>query len=330
MTKNKTYIIFHDADADGWFSREITLKGLKERARLTDADITCIGWDYDGRSPSVFAQIEATDTVYMVDISVPQLMDHPGLVWIDHHKTAIDQFGKKRGYQIDGVAACRLCEQWFNYLFGPMCQPEASRTYLPEKKDFDAFMVSEPEAVRMAGVYDVWDKRDPKYFDRCIDFQFGLRSTKDIDYRRLLHPADTQSNASYDAKDYVVDLLSIGARIRYYAEAQDKSIAKHNSFDLTFEGRTYLACNFSRCNSQSFKSQVKPHHEGLLAFRFNGREFVCSLYHVDHRTEIDHSIIAKKYGGGGHRGACGFRLPQEVGFALLFPKQNMSASVSGV
>jgi len=41
-------------------------------------------------------------------------MERPGLVWIDHHKSAIEKYGATTpGYRIDGVAACRLAWQWF-------------------------------------------------------------------------------------------------------------------------------------------------------------------------------------------------------------------------
>jgi hypothetical protein len=52
---------------------------------------------------------------------------------------------------------------------------------------------------------------------------------------------------------------------------------------------------------------VRPEHEGLFGFNWTGKKWRVSLYHAPHRTDIDLSVIAVKYGGGGHRGACGFR-----------------------
>lgn len=42
-------------------------------------------------------------------------------------------------------------------------------------------------------------------------------------------------------------------------------------------------------------------------FYWNGATWTVSLYHAAHRKDLDLSAIAVKYGGGGHRGACGFR-----------------------
>lgn len=96
----KTVVIYHKADFDGIFCREIAKKFIPE-AEL-------IGWDYGEPEPVVSPE----DTLYILDLSVPGLMQHPNLIWIDHHKSAIDRYGESHkkidGYRIDGVAACRL------------------------------------------------------------------------------------------------------------------------------------------------------------------------------------------------------------------------------
>jgi len=49
----------------------------------------------------------------MLDISIPGLMMHQDLIWIDHHKSAMEKWDNgPEGYRIDGVAACRLAWQW--------------------------------------------------------------------------------------------------------------------------------------------------------------------------------------------------------------------------
>jgi nanoRNase/pAp phosphatase (c-di-AMP/oligoRNAs hydrolase) len=44
-----------------------------------------------------------------------------------------------------------------------------------------------------------------------------------------------------------------------------------------------------------------------MGFYFTGSEWGVSLYHANHRKDLDLSEIAVRWGGGGHRGACGFR-----------------------
>ena len=80
------------------------------------------------------------------------------------------------------------------------------------------------------------------------------------------------------------------------------------SFLAKWEGLTFLCLN-GRGNSLTFASLDVPEtgHDALLMFFLNAhREWVVSLYHARHRTDLDLSTIAVRNGGGGHKGACGF------------------------
>jgi nanoRNase/pAp phosphatase (c-di-AMP/oligoRNAs hydrolase) len=44
-----------------------------------------------------------------------------------------------------------------------------------------------------------------------------------------------------------------------------------------------------------------------MGFYFDGQKYNVSLYHSPHNKQHDLSLIAVKYGGGGHKGACGFQ-----------------------
>lgn len=99
-----TIAIYHHADMDGWFCREIA------RKFLPDAEL--IGWDYGEPEPA--KRLDGSQQLYIMDLSVPSLMDYPKLVWIDHHRTAIEKYPPSiAGYRIDGVAASRLAWQYF-------------------------------------------------------------------------------------------------------------------------------------------------------------------------------------------------------------------------
>lgn len=279
----KTTVIYHSADFDGLFCREIARKFLPGNTEL-------IGWDYG--QPLI--PMPAEGTVYVLDLN-PECIINPDLnriIWIDHHKSAIEKWPQNLcGYRIDGVSACRLAWQWFSR--------EALPTHLPVKEDFVARRVNEPLAVRLAGEYDIWDKRDP----RAEAFQFGLRSDDwgDEDWAMLLRgPGAPAMNSFVDT------LLERGELLQRYQRGVDKSTVSR-AFDVKFEGLTFLALNTARCNSLTFESAAQPNHDGLMGFYFNGQEWRVSLYHSPHHREHDLSAIAVKYGGGGHLGACGFR-----------------------
>lgn len=279
-----TTVVFHNADYDGIFCREIARKFLP--------DSELIGWNFgDKRIP-----IPTEGTVYILDLPPDCLEDgelgNGRVIWIDHHKTSIEKWGNSLpGYRIDGVAACRLTWQWFNTKCGLMPPSFIGFT----KEMFIERRVAEPLAVRLVGEYDVWDKRDPD-----VDlFQYGLR-TEDLSQERW----DGLLSAE-DSEGCVQTLIARGRVAMAYARTVDAGNMKA-SFIRKWEGLTFLCLN-GRGNSNTFTSLDVPEtgHEALLMFYFQGSSWVVSFYHAKHRTDLDLSVIAQKYGGGGHKGACG-------------------------
>lgn len=278
-------VIYHSHDFDGLFCREIARRHFGDDAEY-------IGWDYGQPEPVV----PQDAVLYMLDISVPGLMDHPRLNWVDHHKSAMERYGEKPGYQIDGVAACRLAWQLFTRRYG--VDGEA-----PTKEDFVERRVLEPWAVRLAGEYDIWDKRDPN----AELFQHGLRS-RDL---AEVWPQLLVNNelAPPDFHPLVRSLLDAGRAIQYAKEQENAEVVTTFGFDVVLGGLTFLACNHGRYNSHLFTAGLQPHHDAVLGFNWDGKlsNWRVSLYHAPGKEHHDLSQIAVKFGGGGHRGACGFR-----------------------
>lgn len=290
----KTTVIHHSADYDGLFCREIARKFLP--------DANLIGWDYgDPKIPFPEGQVYVLDlSLDCLDWGTNQESDFARLQWVDHHKSALDKWPKSiPGYRIDGVAACRLAWQWFTQNTsdnpGPIRGVE-----MPTIQDFKDRIVIEPLAVRLAGEYDVWDHRDN---DADVAFQFGLDSNEGLDFRLLLGMEEICNRAT-------MQIVNDGyAAKRCYAK-RDADVMRSRSFYANFEGLTFLCLNTARCNSNTFAAidlAPEPKHDALLAFYWTGKDFSVSMYHANHNKGIDLSEIAKKFGGGGHRGACGFR-----------------------
>lgn len=290
----KTTVIYHSADFDGLFCREIAKKFIP--------DATLIGWNFgDPKIPVPEGQFYILDlSPECLEPAILPMADAQRMIWIDHHATAIAKFPKAfPGYRIDGVAACRLAWQWFSKhkeLFHPTAGSYV--VPLPTKEDFIYRKVSEPLAVRLAGEYDVWDKRDPS----ADTFQFGLRSREltKANWRDLL-------DSHYDVvRDITHELLGDGQLLQTYQQRNDAEIIEAKSFDLCWEGLLFLALNTARCNSLTFAAAIRPEHDGLISFCFNGKVWTVSLYGVPGKPDVDLSAIAVKEGGGGHKQACGF------------------------
>lgn len=296
----KTVVIYHSADFDGLFCREIAKKFLGTE------NVTYIGWDYGEPTPGKEI-IDGTERLFIMDLSVPDLMDHPKLIWIDHHKSAIEKYPETiPGYRIDGVAACRLAWQWFvtnqEFALG------ASHVPFPHINDYRHRIVTEPLSVRLAGEFDVWDKRDPN----AELFQFGLKGVELTEalWAKLLQtvPAGMSPLGRDLINSAVDDLLQIGRNIQFYQNQQDAQAIQRCGYTVVWQGLTFLVCNWGarHFNSISFEAGIKPEHDALLGYRFDGEKFQVSLYHAPDKEQHDLSEIAKKYRGGGHKGACGF------------------------
>lgn len=290
----KITVIYHRSDFDGEFCHQIARKFLDTQ----NNQVEFIGWEYGDPVPTVHE-----DTLlYILDLSVEPLMTHPKLIWIDHHASAIQKYPSSiMGYRIDGVAACRLAWQYFSNA--------ESQQPLPTKQDYIDRKVTEPWAVRLAGEYDIWDKRD----DNSELFQHGLRS-EDLTSETWGHLLNTDRKSEMT----VVWLLKKGAAIQYAKTQENKGIIESYGFELEWEGLVFLACNHARFNSHLFTARLTPAHDACLGFNWDGKNhhWRISLYHAPGKEHHDLSVIAKKYGGGGHRGACGMTV-KTLPFPLL-------------
>lgn len=330
-------IIYHDADFDGKLSNEVCRFHLK---RLhPDATIHSYGWDYgrplptdeqrtrritvEGGSANTTYQWEDYDDIYIVDLSVDELMGRAELrdkiVWIDHHKSAIEKWDKPTfgrpendggpdyaltpfdGIRIDGVAACRLCWQWFD-----RGEEDYANTELGKRLFIDR-LVDEPELLRLAGEYDVWDHRDPN--GKAL--QLGLRALSDHKLNGLINQQfaweiQTRGNGEIN---HLAEAISIGHSIKSYCDKQNDEYSAAYARTLQWEGLTFCALNIGqRGNSDLLRGGLKPEHQAGFAWRHTGDGVMVSLYHVPGHEHLDLSEIAKRHGGGGHRGACGFRV----------------------
>lgn len=231
----KTTVIYHSADYDGLFCREIA------RNFLPAAEL--IGWDF-GDKPLAIPQ----GRVYVLDLPIDRVfgynfalegikvalpvIDFSNFVWIDHHASSLATHPKDiLGYRIDGVSACRLAWQWFKYQ--TECEDETQFT-LPTLSDFKGRFVAEPLAITLAGEYDVWQHENSKEDD--IAFQFGLDAQLTIDWAGLLQMGE-------DAEDYVDGILIDGRPIKHCIEKRDAETASRSAHLIKWDGLIFLALN---------------------------------------------------------------------------------------
>lgn len=281
---------YHNRDLDGIFSGALVMQHV--RVDLMGGDM--IGVDYGDKLDR--RQIVPGEHVYVVDFSFPPedmewLMKNATLVWIDHHKTAIDDskgrsYGTSSGLRMVGVAACALAWEYFSH----------------DKHPQDNM----PIGIRLLSDYDVWNNSDERYWrDDVMPFQYGARAKS--------FTVENFPVGAMSSRDYVHLVKLQGTGILEYQKGVDEKAMDFGAFPATLNvpnGTTLkvIACNNMARNSQTFASVWDAErYEAMCVFGLNkSGKWVFSLY--TDRDDIDVSVIAKAFGGGGHRQAAGFML----------------------
>lgn len=301
----KRLCIYHRVDLDGQCSAAIVARRYP--------DVELFGWNYGDTIP--WDRIEEADEVVLVDVSfqpwgkMERLADIASgddrgpvdIIWIDHHKTAIEghedclYFGGTR--QI-GQAACELTWKY----------------YFPDEPM--------PRAVHLLGRWDVWAWPDMPERDEIEAFQFGMRSEKTGPEQHIW--AEILSGRFDDERERITDA---GRSILSYRDQQNARLAK-SAFETLIEEpficpktslplvkmHRVLAVNAGG-GSTVLDSVWAEHPDcvAMLMFFWAGRHWTYSLYSD---RGFDCSVVAKARGGGGHAGAAGFQcdeLPFELG-----------------
>ena len=274
------YCFFHGADDDGKSSAAIV------KAKYSDA--TLIGINYG--EPFPWEKIEPKDTVFVVDFCVEpieemiELSKKSDLVWIDHHKSSLEQAASV-GFNPDGLRMIGRsgCELTWEFLFHGKQMPLA---------------------IHLIGRYDVWDHTDP----RVLPFMYGMR----LEDTRPSNDGLWDNLLSEDT-DVLEKILARGNIAFPYQVKEDERYAKSSSFEAEFEGYRAICLNVSPSNSLMFDSVWdEENHDVMLAFVFRGDKVKASVYTT--RADIDCSKIALKLGGGGHKEAAGFEVKDAAEF----------------
>lgn len=263
---------YHSSDFDGYASGAII------QNRYPECEM--IGINYDDEFD--LNNINNGEIIFMVDFCLQpfdlmkQLNKKAILIWIDHHKSAIEE-SKKYNKNIQGVrdinkAGCELTWKFIN----------------PDKKM--------PRGIHLLGRYDVWDNEDKNTFL----YQYGLKSC-DTGLDSNIWNAILEDN-----KEVFDRIIKDGKIIGNYAEQENKILANSYAFETKFNGLKCIALNNDHCNSQVFDTiWDNKKYDAMMTFGFKKGQWTVSLY--SDRDDIDVSKIAKKHGGGGHKGASGFQ-----------------------
>lgn len=221
--------------------------------------------------------IKKDEDIFIVDFSFkPEVMEQVlkitnNIIWIDHHKTA-DEY--KYSQEIKGLritedkkfAGCELTWMYF----------------YPDKKM--------PTFVKLIGDRDKWAwkfGKETAYF--CLGMQ--------------LYPHQPQDEIWEELPDVemVHHIQNRGKTCEEFRDNFCKDYVDSYGFETEFEGYKCFALGLYMFGSEAFGERFKQ-YDICLSYVFLGDKWQVGLY----SETVDVSIIAKKYGGGGHKGAAGF------------------------
>lgn len=293
---------FYHADADGrcagfW---------VRLNVGLTDIDRyepECSEINYG--KPFPFEKIGQDEQVYIVDYSIEpaemlRLLEiTKDVTWIDHHKTAIEKYAdfphEIRGVRFDGVAGCMLTYCYIHHMTD-RGSGDITPFYMSMTEDAPMF-------TKLIADWDVWKFEygdDTRNFITAFNAYDFRPASKNWD--KFLCFPDGMINSA------VSELIVQGMTMTTFRDGWAKEYCRTKGFETVIDGHRAFAMNLGNCNSEYFKSING--HEIFMPFCFDGEKWTVSLY----SKSVDVSEIAKKYGGGGHKGASGFQC-KELPFA---------------
>jgi len=307
------HLIYHN-DPDGYLSGYIASQYFKQK---TDK-IKYYSIDHGNNFPLFISEIDEhlsnkqrigrKDVVCLMDFSLkPDVMQslfreiglqQANLIWIDHHKTVLEQdygnfncfvdsiknkMGKDEpvlnGILQVGKGACELTWEYFN---GDKVKPKV---------------------VSLVSQFDTWQEKGMFDWEEVVMPTMAFISGMNANPKHK--DADTIWQELFDNhKKYI----KLGKTLQQYRDNLNAQNMHSYAVEkiIYHDDERYRAITINSCDrgSRAFQSVYDPaKHDLMLVYVClkNGM-FSVSLY----SDKIDVSRIAKKYNGGGHTGAAGF------------------------
>ncbi len=267
--------IYHIADHDGKGSAAIVKRKFPE--------IELFGLNHDMEIP--YDDIRRHDKIIICDIALPlefmfELNESRDLTWIDHHASVITEYDEamKKGNrkEIKGlrrIGTAALCLTWEYYHPGQ----EA------------------PEGVKLLGLNDIFDLRDP----RVRPFEYAFQSLG------VNRPTDATWDSLLDGSMNIASMVEKGEAVLSWIRTRNIRLSHSMAFDSEYMGYKCICANMPQGYSEFFDSVEGIKDYDFMCNFFMNKRGTWNLSFYTSKDNVDVSKIAATFGGGGHVRAAG-------------------------
>lgn len=280
--------LYHGSDLDGICSAAI----VKHKY----PDVLLYPVEYGYTDSKVDDLVSPEDEVIMVDYSLQPFIDmvslssKVNLTWIDHHDTAIDDYEKIKGLKLKGIRDVdnAACELTWKFLY-------------PDKKM--------PYSIWLLGRYDIWRHHESV---SILPFQYGMKlnyhQPEDVEWWDMVF-------TNHRDGSFIQDIIQDGKTIIRYRNKLNEKLCEVQAFESKILNYKCICINRALCGSTVFDSIDNIDDYDIMAAFYICKKGAWNVSLYTNKENVNVGKIAKMFGGGGHKGAAGFRcslLPFEI------------------
>jgi len=297
---NKTIVIYHGGCRDGFCTAWIVNKYFNENNRINnDPDIGTITYHpgYYGQPPP---DVKDKDVIIVDFTYNPEIMgliayECKSLIWLDHHKTALPI----NDLMMMLIDSTELYKSKLNFVF------DNSRSGAGIAWDYFFPNVLRPWLVSYVEDRDLWNKKLPKTdtinaYIACLEFNFDVW-TKASEHD-ILKAEVFGISAEMKTEQYVREVY----KNAYFTKINQPNIEPYKDMPNWTKIPTVNICQVD-C-SEVMHELCKKYPQSPFSMYWFKRQDGMYQYGMRSIGDFDVSIVAKLFGGGGHKNAAGFQL----------------------
>ena len=233
------------------------------------------------------------EQVFLVDFSFTEPTKHYldklikkgcKVIHIDHHTSTMNLYQAHPEYEsLDGIRSTEHSGAALTWM------------YFTGTRDISAC----PVFVQYVSDFDCWHFK----LQDTEDFKFGMET---LEYGPMDEIWKTFIKEHYSTSpDAVHNIIESGKIAKSYFNNISQQYCKDFAYETEIEGNKCIVLNKKDGGSLVFGDLINNYPMAMV-WAFDGTNYQYSIYSTDNGIECDK--IAEKYGGGGHKGAAGFKM----------------------